>query len=66
MPGQPEDLWGDKGLLQESKKALIEKALGAEFTHHIGNERGDLVGQSTGDSRERQEQENDPILMTAK
>ena len=38
---KPEDLLGDKGLLQELKKALIEKALGAELTHHLGYERGD-------------------------
>lgn len=47
----PEDLLGDKGLLQELKKALIEKALGAELTHHLGYEQGDPAGRGTGNSR---------------
>lgn len=47
----PEDLLGDKGLLQELKKSLIEKALGAELTHHLGYERGDPAGRGTGNSR---------------
>ena len=48
---KPEDLIGDKGLLQELKKALIEKALGAELTHHLGYERGDPSGRGSGNSR---------------
>jgi putative transposase len=48
---KPEDLLGDKGLLQELKKALIEKVLGAELTHHLGYERGDPAGRGTGNSR---------------
>ena len=42
---------GDKGLLQEFKKTLIEKALGAELTHHLGYERNDPVGRGSGNSR---------------
>ena len=48
---RPEDFLGDKGLLQELKKALIEKALGAELTHHLVYERGDPTGRNTGNSR---------------
>jgi len=48
---RPEDLLGYKGLLQELKKALIEKALGAELTHHLGYERNDPAGRGSGNSR---------------
>ena len=48
---RPEDLLGEDGLRQELKKALIEKALGAELTHHLGYERGDPAGRGSGNSR---------------
>ena len=37
---KPEDLLGENGIFQELKKALLEKALGAELTHHLGCEKG--------------------------
>jgi len=48
---KPEDLLGEDGIFQELKKALVEKALGAELTHHLGYERGDPSGRGTGNSR---------------
>ena len=36
----PEDLLGDGGIFRQLKKALMEKALGAELTHHLGYEKG--------------------------
>lgn len=48
---KPEDLLGDKGPLQELKKGLIEKALGAELTHYLGYERNDPAGRGSGNSR---------------
>ena len=33
---KPEDLTGDDGLFRRLKKALIERALGAELTDHLG------------------------------
>jgi len=48
---KPEDLLGDEGLFKQLKKALIEKALGAELTHHLGYERGDPAGRGTSNSR---------------
>jgi putative transposase len=33
---KPEDLTGDDGLFRQLKKALIERALGAELTEHLG------------------------------
>lgn len=47
----PEDLTGDGGLFKELKKALMERVLGAELTHHLGYEKGDVSGRRTGNSR---------------
>jgi putative transposase len=33
---KPEDLTGDDGLFKQLKKALIERALGAELTEYLG------------------------------
>jgi transposase-like protein len=33
------------------KKALVERALGAELSEHLGHEKGDPSGRGTGDSR---------------
>jgi hypothetical protein len=48
---KPEDLLGDDGLLKRLKKALIERALGAELTVHLGYEKGDPGGRGTGNIR---------------
>ena len=47
----PEDLLGDDGLFKQLKKALLERALGAELSDHLGYEKGDPVGRGTGTSR---------------
>jgi len=44
----PEDLLGEGGIFQELKKALLEKALGAELTHHLGYEKGDKPIRKAG------------------
>ena len=36
---KPEDLTGEDGLFKQLKKALIERALGAELTGHLGYEK---------------------------
>jgi putative transposase len=33
---KPEDLIGENGLLKRLTKALLERALNAELTHHLG------------------------------
>ncbi len=38
---KPEDLTGAEGLFKQLKKALIERALGAELSDHLGYEKGD-------------------------
>lgn len=48
---KPEDLAGEDGLFRRRKKALLERALGAELTHHLGYEKGDPAGRGTGNSR---------------
>jgi len=48
---KPEDLLGGDGLFRQLKKALIERALGAELTEHLGYEKGDPAGRGSGNSR---------------
>src|SRR6201987_994519 len=48
---KPEDLTGDDGLFKQLKKALIERALGAELTEHLGYEKGDPAGRGRGHTR---------------
>jgi putative transposase len=47
----PEDLLGPDGLMKELKKRLIEKALGAELTAHLGYEKSEVSGRGSGNSR---------------
>ena len=48
---RPEDLIGETGLLKQLTKALIERALGAELTQHLGYEKHDPAGYNSGNSR---------------
>ena len=36
----PQDLLGAEGLFKELKKRLLERALGAELSEHLGYEKG--------------------------
>ena len=47
----PTDLLGEEGLFKELKKRLLERALGAELSEHLGYEKGDPAGRSSGNSR---------------
>jgi putative transposase len=47
----PEDLIGEHGLLKQLTKALVERALNAELTHHLGYEKHDPEGRLSGNSR---------------
>lgn len=47
----PDDLIGENGLLKRLTKKLVEGALGAEMTHHLGYEKHDVAGQGSGNSR---------------
>jgi putative transposase len=48
---RPEELMGDGGLFRQLKKALMERALGGELTHHLGYEKHDPAGRGSGNSR---------------
>jgi putative transposase len=48
---KPEDLIGETGLLKQLTKALIERAMNAELTHHLGYEKHDPAGYNSGNSR---------------
>ncbi|MCA1613443.1 MAG: IS256 family transposase [Acidobacteria bacterium] len=48
---KPDDLLGQDGLLQQLTKALVERALDGELTHHLGYEKHDAVGDNSGNSR---------------
>jgi putative transposase len=47
----PEDLIGPDGLLKQLTGALVERALEAEMTSHLGYEKDDPAGRGTGNSR---------------
>lgn len=47
----PEDMFGDDGLLQQLTKAVVERALQGEMTHHLGYEKYSSAGQNSGNSR---------------
>jgi putative transposase len=48
---KPEDLMGENGLLKELTKRLLERAMSAEMTEHLGYERHEVTGQNSGNSR---------------
>lgn len=48
---KPADLIGDNGLLKELTKRLLERAMSAEMTEHIGYEKHDPIGNNSGNSR---------------
>jgi putative transposase len=47
----PEDLIGEQGLLKQLTKALVERAMHAELTQHLGYEKHDSGGKGSGNSR---------------
>jgi putative transposase len=47
----PEDMLGSNGLLQQLTKALVERALEGEMTHHLGYPPHDATGDNSGNSR---------------
>lgn len=47
----PEDIIGKDGLLKKLTKALLERALNAELTEHVGYEKHDPAGNNSGNSR---------------
>jgi putative transposase len=48
---KPEDLTGPEGLLKRLKGALVERALKAELTEHLGYDEHAAAGRGSGNSR---------------
>ena len=48
---KPEDIIGENGLLKQLTKALLERAMNAELTSHLGYEKHDPAGYNSGNSR---------------
>jgi len=47
----PEAIIGEGGLLKQLTKAVLERAMRAELTEHVGYEKHDLAGHNSGNSR---------------
>src|SRR5215217_928 len=47
----PEDVLGENGLLKQLTKAVLERALKAELSHHLGYEKHDPAGNNSGNCR---------------
>lgn len=48
---KPEDLIGENGLLKQLTKRLLERAMQAEMTEHLGYEKHEPAGKNSGNSR---------------
>jgi len=48
---KPEEIIGENGLLKQLIKAVLERAMNAELTHHLGYEKHDPAGYRSGNSR---------------
>ena len=48
---KPEDLIGENGLLKQLTKLLVERALEAELTEHLGHQRHEAVANAGGNTR---------------
>src|SRR5258708_35110650 len=48
---KPEDIIGENGLLKQLTKALLERAMQAEMTEHLGYEKHDTAGDNNRNSR---------------
>ena len=48
---KPEDLIGENGLLKQLTKLLVEKALDAEMTEHLGHDKNHPIQNALGNAR---------------
>jgi putative transposase len=48
---KPEDILGENGILKQLTRAIIERTLAAELTHHLGYEKNAVEGKNSGNSR---------------
>jgi transposase-like protein len=55
---KPEDIIGENGLLKQLTKAVLERALQAELTGHLGYEKHDPAGKQQRELAERSDPED--------
>ncbi|TPQ27630.1 IS256 family transposase [Methylomonas koyamae] len=55
---KPEDLIGENGLLKQLTKALVERALEAELTEHLGHAKHEPVTNPSGNARNGKSRKN--------
>src|SRR5207249_11219387 len=55
---KPEDIIGENGLLKQLAKAVLERALEAEISEHLGYQKHDPAGQHTGNTRNGKSRKN--------
>src|SRR5581483_6558433 len=48
---KPEDILGENGLLKQLTKAVLERAMQVELTHHLGYDKHSPAGNNSGNSR---------------
>jgi len=48
---KPEDIIGEHGILKQLTKQLLERAMAAEMTAHVGYEKHEVAGKNSGNSR---------------
>ena len=48
---KPEDLLGPEGLFKQLKKALVERALSGELSHHLGYQKGEAKPEAQDNER---------------
>ena len=53
---KPEDIIGENGLLKQLTKAILERALEAEMTDHLGYEKHEPAGHRCGNFRDGKSQ----------
>ena len=53
-----EDIIGETGLIKQLTKAVLERVLQAEITHHLGYEKHDPAGYKSGNSRNGKTKKN--------
>lgn len=54
----PEDLFGESGLLKQLTKLLVERALDAEMSEHLGHDKNAPVTNPEGNGPHWQKQED--------
>ena len=48
---KPEDIVGENGLLKQLTKAIVERAMEAELTHHLGYRKREPAGRENENKR---------------